>query len=472
MMPLFIVDLRDRATGRAAAVRVTREDALLPLGALLDRVLRTDTEAVVRAGGLAPEQESSLFRLQDLAYPVRDNGDLADRPYRGLRWRHQHEGFPYDLRLPAAFERVRRGDAPDVLVLPLQMDRHDLKYERTWRGFHARRFHRFRPAFAQLLPHGRPDSPDRAAAYIEQTARCIWRADFENYSRFLPHGIPLKTGDETLERIAAGGGGVCTEKVLALKLITDAAGLDSRVVFAGPHTGRAPLPLKKLRAMLNELASYDFTYARRHMRYWDHVALEYRLEDGRRLLVDPSGGNIPFLCHPAGPFLDRRSGRRDVPVRMLAVAEPVTYHRVPEKLGLDFLFAWETWITDVELMQVFDNRLGLLVCRDMFVTPVVTGSATKRVVAIESWRRYATEHGLGMAVEGEPAGPAEAARFAELEALHPRAIASCRAALPGLEAKYRAYILRRHGIDKPFHADLMVLDRRPLGLSAEDVGAA
>ena len=510
MGPIFVLDVRDRATGKQVAVRLLPDEARLPLAELARRVLHASPEELVTAGRLAPGQADTLFRLQDLIYPVDDEGTLASPPYLGLVWRHQHEGVPLDPERPPLFERVRRADAPDVLVLPLEADRRDLHYERNWPGFHARRYTRFRPLAEGLLRQALPagftlDSPKDERRFVEAIAHRIWEADFENYSRFLgidagpqplpqywgrgvpgctvchpppalgerlgvgaalPRGegslppIRLKTGDETVENIYAGRGGVCTEKVLALKFITDAHGLESDVVFAGPYT-KAPLPVDELRAMLDQLDTYDFTYARRYLRYWDHVALEYRLSDGSRWLVDPSNGNIPFLCAPAGPYLTNRRGRRVVPVTMLAVEEPVTYHRTPPSLGLDFLFAWETWVADVDLMEVFDNRLGLVVLDDFYVTPVVWGSRTKRAVALDGWRRYAREHSLGFGLAAQAgASDGEAETLAQFRALRPAQAAWCEAAVPGLARRYTQYILAHFGIDKPFGADLVVLDRR------------
>jgi hypothetical protein len=490
MDPIFVLDLRDRATEKQVAVLLTPEEALLPLGELVQRVLLSSPEDLSAAGRLAPEQAATLFRLQDLLFPVDDSGTLGSAPSAGLVWRHQRDGFALDPAQPPAYERVRRSGAPDVLVLPLEADRRGLRYERNWRGFHRRRYRRFRPSvdrlLAEALPHGIAlTGPGAERRFVEAIARRIWQADFENYSRFLPPAIKLKTGDETLESILAGRGGVCTEKVLALKLITDAHGIESRVVFAGPRTG-APLPLDELRRMLDELDSYDFTYARRYLRYWDHVALEYRLADGSLWLVDPSNGNMPFLCTPSAPYLDESGERRSVPITMLAVEEPITYHRAPESLGLDFLFAWETWIEDVDLMQVFDNHLGLLVADDFYVTPVLWGSATKRGVVLDSWRAYARDHGLALGVlpaerpdalpQGDGgdawlragpsafdgaciASPAETETIERFRSVMPAQALGCESTLPALAHRYRSYILTRHGIDKPFGVDLVVLDR-------------
>lgn len=464
MEPIFVVDVRDRATGKQVAVRIDAGAALLPLGELVRRVLHVPPEELVAAGRLAAEQADTHFRLQDLVFPVDERGRPRPAPYRGLVWRDQLEGFALDPERPALFERVRRADAPDVLVLPLEADRREVGFDRTWRGFHTRRAARFRPQVERLLHEALPggitlDGAASEATLVEALARRIWHADFENYSRFLPDPIRLKTGDETIENILAGRGGVCTEKVLALKLITDGFGLKSTVVFAGPRT-EAPFPGAELRRMLDELDTYDFTYARRYLRYWDHVALEYRLVDGSHWLVDPSNGNIPFLCAPAAPYLLRRPGRRSVPVRVLAVEEPVTYHRAPARLGLDFLFAWETWVADVDLMQVFDNHLGLLVLDDVFVTAALWGSPTKRRVALDRWRAYAREHGLALGLAA-PAGAtaAEAEVLARFRDRHPGQATWIDAALGGLARRYREYILARYGIDKPFCADLVVLER-------------
>jgi hypothetical protein len=465
--PVFLLDVRDRATGKAVAVRLTRAEALRPLADIVAGVLRTPPETLVAGGRLAPAQADTCFRLQDLVFPLDGRGRLSSAPYPGLVWRHAHDGHPLDPRRPPRFERVRRAAGPDVLVLPLEADRHGVREDRHWPGFHARRYARFRPLVDRLLAEALPGGfsltgADAEHPFVEAVARRIWRADFENYSRFLPPAIRLKTGDETVENILAGRGGVCTEKVLALKFITDAYGIAATPVFAGPRA-RAPLPANELRRMLRELGSYDFTYARRYLRYWDHVALEYRLSDGSRWLVDPSNGNIPFLCAPAAPYLEGGPRRREVPVRMLAVEEPMTYHRAPGRLGLDFLFAWETWIADVDLLQVFDNHLGLFVGEAFSVTAAVWGSRTKRDVAREAWRRYARDHGLGLGLAAEAGASApERETLAAFRAGHPRQAAWCEAALAGLARRYREYILTRHGIDKPFGADLVVLDRRPL----------
>ena len=181
--PLFIVDLRDAATGKQVAVHVTRAEALLPLGALLRRVLHGEVDQLVAAGCLAPAAADSAFRLQDLVFPVDDAGALASRPYEGLVFRWRDDGPALDPAQPAAFERLRQHGAADVLVLALDIDRQGCRYDRNWAGFHRRRFRRFQPVVDQLqlldaglqevvvtdlFTHGIPFIPE-ASAMLSQT---------------------------------------------------------------------------------------------------------------------------------------------------------------------------------------------------------------------------------------------------------------------------------------------------------------
>ena len=91
------------------------------------------------------------------------------------------------------------------------------------------------------------------------------------------------------------------------------------------------------------------------------------------MLVDDTNGNIPFLFLK-GAEADRLLGYDDkpaVPVRMAIQRESFYYHRVSQDIVYDLLFAMEGWIPYVDLVQVFDNELGLYISSDFMVTAVV-----------------------------------------------------------------------------------------------------
>ena len=70
--------------------------------------------------------------------------------------------------------------------------------------------------------------------------------------------------------------------------------------------------------------------------------------------------------------------------------EDFYYHRVTQDISEDLYFAMEGWIPDVDLVQVFDNELGLYISGGFMVAPVVYRSDR----ALERLRRqYAAAAG-------------------------------------------------------------------------------
>ena len=65
-----------------------------------------------------------------------------------------------------------------------------------------------------------------------------------------------------------------------------------------------------------------------------------------------------------------RISRKPVPVRMGTYAENFYYHRAPEDLALDLCYAMENYIPEIDLVQVFDNELGLSITPEFLVAPV------------------------------------------------------------------------------------------------------
>ena len=84
------------------------------------------------------------------------------------------------------------------------------------------------------------ESTSDKADFIHALALRIWEADFENYSRFMGRKLVFKSGDETVLNIIGGRGGICSEKVQALKFLTDAITVWSPSTFspALPHPTR------------------------------------------------------------------------------------------------------------------------------------------------------------------------------------------------------------------------------------------
>ena len=90
------------------------------------------------------------------------------------------------------------------------------------------------------------------------------------------------------------------------------------------------------------------------------------------MLVDATNGNIPFLFL-RGPEAERLLGYDDktpVKVKMIEAEEDFYYHRAPQDIPENFFFALEGWMPYTDLMQVFDNELGLYLSSDYYVIPI------------------------------------------------------------------------------------------------------
>ena len=372
--PNHILQLTDTVTTRRCAVRIDAADAEQPVAELLERYLKDPAlEALLDEGRITEESAETLTSLQDLVYMTTDDGRLTEI-FAGLELAQERRRISkHGLLTP---ERTLVGDT-EVLLFDLAINRNNVGYERNWKGFHRRRWDANAGRYSDFVAScvdGHQDAAalettDQKLGLVRAVAERIWDSDFENYSRFTGRRLVYKTGDETVANIAEGsGGGICSEKVQALKFITDHYGLEAEYVLAGPDVPE-PVPEERLRELLT---TFDFRFSKRFMRYWQHLALLYRV-DGAEILVDATNGNIPFmfLSDSDATAILGYDPKKPVKVKMAIKPEDFYYHRVSQDIPEDLLFAMEGWVPHVDLVQVFDNELGLYISGDFLVTPVV-----------------------------------------------------------------------------------------------------
>ena len=459
--PNTVLRISDGVTGRRATMRIDPDDAALPLRDLLDLyVKRPDVERLSDEGRIADASVEMLASIQDLVYACDDQGRLRDF-YRGVEFAQGPRAVSPDF--PLRPSRIR-ADGRDVVMLDLDVDRTSVGYDRNWAGFSRRRWDRSPDFYAGFVAdavrraHGDSRAEDILALetlesrvrLLEAVARRIWKSDFESYSRFTGRKLAYKWGDETVGNIADGAGGICSEKVQALKFLTDRLGFDSEYVIAGPNVPD-PVPEDRLRELL---ATFDFRFARRHMRYWQHTALLYRV-DGEPVLVDDTNGNIPFLFL-RGAEADRLLGYDDkpaVPVTMAIQRESFYYHRVSQDIVYDLLFAMEGWIPYIDLVQVFDNELGLYISPDFMVTAVVFRDGA-------AFEKTAAEYQTACRRAGRPV---DVSRTWDLGSSLGRAFAAAHPAVAAHVLEAREHLLARydqcHGADH--EAGLVVVGLQP-----------
>ena len=404
-----ILQLTDLVTTRRCALRIDQHDLELTLDYMLDKYLKNPDLATLRQERrIADDSEETLTAIQDLVYISSDSGSLTDM-FEGVEFL-QDGRFLEDAGTPHA-EPVTIGER-DALVVDLQIDRTGVGYDRNWVGFHRRRWDRHSDVFSDFVAESLEvrfeserakrivvlESTSDKADFIHALAIRIWEADFENYSRFMGRKLVFKSGDETVLNIIGGRGGICSEKVQALKFLTDHYGLESEYVLSGPATPD-PVPEERLRQLLSTL---DFRFSKRFMRYWQHLALLYRF-DGMEILVDATNGNVPFLF-VTGPEAEGVLGyeaKRSVRVRMAVKEEDFYYHRISQDIVEDMIFAMEGWIPYVDLVQVFENELGLCITKDYMVAPVVFRTERRFDTMRREYIRVCDEAGLDCEVSDE-----------------------------------------------------------------------
>ena len=353
-------------------------DASLPLGRLLDQHLkRASFDRLRQESRVTQPSADALYALQDLVYVSTDAGELKGM-FTGMSFREAEEVIGLD-QIPT--NHTVQVDGQETSIVDITIDRINLQYDRNWTGFHRRKWLRNEPRYSgfvqdSLFKHfglGETESilqlktTGQKLQLLKSLAKTIWEGQFENYSRFIGKKLVYKSGDETVDNIIEGAGAICSEKVQALKFLTDHYGLESEYIIAGENA-TGPVPVDKLRELLT---TFDFRYSKRYMRFWQHTALLYDI-DGTPVLVDATNGNIPFLFLQ-GDDAERVLGYQDkipVTVKMVEADEDFYYHRVPQDIPQDLFFALEGWVSFSDLMQVFDNELGLFLSRDFYVMPL------------------------------------------------------------------------------------------------------
>ena len=405
----LILQFSDLVSTRKCALRIDASEDCRPLGYLLDQyVKRVPMDRLLQENRTTRNSADSLYALQDLLYLSSDGGHLLGMvPEVAFKEPGRRIGLD---EIPTSHAALIGGQ--EVPVIDITIDRMNGTYHRNWTGFHARKWlrgeekysgfvletlvDRFGPSEADQILEGA--SPESKLKLLEALSWRVWNAQFENYSRFSGKKLVYKSGDETVDNIIEGAGAICSEKVQALKFLTDHYGLKSEYILAGPNAA-GPVPVEKLRELL---VTFDFRFTKRYTRFWQHTALLYDI-DGERVLVDATNGNIPFLAL-RDPLVERLLGYEDklpVSVKMVEAEEDFYYHRVPQDIPENFFFALEGWMPFTDLMQVFDNELGLYLSSDYYVIPIPFRSEQDFTRARQEYEAVSRRAGLDCSVTGQ-----------------------------------------------------------------------
>ncbi len=382
----YILQITDPYLNLTSAIKIDPEKST-SFGEILDRYVK-----VIDKNIMSTESAKNISIIQDCIYKIDDEGNLLDL-YEGIILKHGDDVV--DIEDETSFELIQTQDRRPFMLLDINIDRSQITEESNLYGYNIRKWKKNREVFENFVydcivnKYGSEvdriielSTNEDCKKFLRAVGMKIWESDFELYSRFIGDKIRFKDPSETLLNIIAGRGGTCTEKCSAMKLITDAYGIKSEYLLGGANA-KGPFPEDALRRILEEM---DFTLGKKYMLYWQHMALLYDL-DGEDVMIDVTNGNIPFLFLMGDDIeeLLRPKNKKSIKVNMVMDEENFYFHVVPQDIPENLLSAMQDWIEDVDLINVFDDGLGLLITKDYFVWPLMYHEDEDKLAEYDWW---------------------------------------------------------------------------------------
>jgi len=402
----YVLQLTDSATELTCAMKIDPELST-SYREVLDKYVNIINKEI-----MTPESEKNLSIIQDCIYKIDDKGELLDL-YDGIIVKHGDDIV--DLDDETTYEFVHPEDQNGFMLLDLAIDRSQITEEGNPYGYNIRQWKKNQDIFEKFVTdcitekHGSEadrilqlDTQEDKKKFLLAISRKIWESDFELYSRFIGDKQRFKDPSETLKNIISGRGGTCTEKSSAMKMLTDVYGFESEYLLGGPGA-KGPFPANALRKMLTTM---DFSLGKKYMAYWQHASLLYSV-DGEDVMIDVTNGNVPFLfltgydsvlpslggTRSVLPSLGgtrieellNPNNKKSVKVRMIMDNEEFYYHVIPQDIPENLITAMQDWIENVDLINVFDDGLGLLIREDYYVCPLMYHEDDDKLKQYDWW---------------------------------------------------------------------------------------
>lgn len=187
--------------------------------------------------------------------------------------------------------------------------------------------------------------------------KLVYQARFEFVSHFLfgPYSNYIKNGEEFLEGLFYGQGGVCLERVMALRLLMESFDIgECRYVMGGSLPGvNQPIDVEAVRNNLLDKENQSISP------YAHHAALVVEIMGGE-WLMDPNGGRLGEVF--LNPSLTQRVLTEDVENKLgvLASFGQMFYTRAPEELF---------WLTVARRRGTLPEQLDLICLIGLLVGP-------------------------------------------------------------------------------------------------------
>ncbi len=400
MIP-HLLQITDRWSKRRFVLKLTKPDEFATLADLVQFLKNDDQTLMNRLLEDKRVSENGLKSLEDIraaAFNILDNGmlgEIFDEVYFTI---DGHMLFSDDEIL---FEKrfIPQSGYENTFVANIVLHREDLPFKRNWEGYYKRFWNKefeffieetiketYQDEFKEIL---KLRTKEHILKFWEVVARKVFNAPYEIYSRYLGRRVNFKTGPETLLQIINGRGGNCSEKAAALDFVRVNYGLEGHMILSG-NNANGEFPYTHLRNALNR-GSTIFTGD--YQKYWEHYANLFLVKD-EILLIDATGGPMPFLFavgEDANEFIKQRKSQK---VQFIAQQENYFYHDAPLDITYDAFFNMEAFLPDIDLYHIFgpeeeDSPFGLYIRPDLWICPNAYRNENEYREHIKSWNEYA-----------------------------------------------------------------------------------
>lgn len=399
----YFIQITDKWSKRRFALRLKSADEFTSLSRLIDYIQslsEEDIEGLVSNGRLSESGRDDLEDFRTIAYDIDESGNFAGF-IEEIVFKQRGRTLQTDKGLKFEHRMTDNKEYADIYVAELILDRDNVPFKRYWTGYYKRKwdnnpsYKKFIEDLINLKYPERGDDVLRAATYrdaadlLNAIAERLHSAPYEVYSRFIGRNLRFRTGSEALDAIMSGRGGNCSEKAAAFLFIAQNLGIESRFALAGDGA-KGKFPYDKLRRALD---NYDFRFKEDAQLYWSHFANIF-LIDGKKLLVDATGGPIDFVFAEGEEADSYLTQSKYLSVSFHGEDEAYYYHDPPQDIAEDVLYSLEAFTPDTDLYHVLgpddeDAPFGLLVKGSLWVCPCVYRTREERNKEIKGWQKWA-----------------------------------------------------------------------------------
>jgi len=379
----YLIQITDKWSKRRFALKLRKHDEFLTISSFnkfLSSVDKSTIECLVKDELISDNGVQGLEDVRCSMFNLDDSGNILNL-IDGIQLKQQGRALKDDDKLKFEHKVTGKEGYSDIYVADIILDRDNVLYTRNWKGFYKRNWkkdEKYNSFIEEIIENQYPEKAEQVLSlktktdkidFLKAVSEILFNAPYEIYSRFIDRNLRYKRGPETLNYVINGHGGNCSEKAAAFEFIATNFGIETKLILAGNNADKE-FPYTLLKRALD---NYDFQFKDNAQRYWSHFANSFEVE-GTRILVDATGGPIPFLFKLDEETDQFFSREKNLELWFIAEKENYFYHDAPQDISYGALYSLEAFVPDSDIYHVLgdeeeDSPFGFIITKDFWVCP-------------------------------------------------------------------------------------------------------